>query len=338
MAPDGYSVGRGPDGRKPAGLAAAVALALFAWGIGAAAAQEACGSLPLAGGRHRAVDSYAPTLQLCQRGSVRRVAIRTMRLDGTGVLLLVDPDRLATSLDPAACWTCAPATDSEIAETRFETVVKDARDREGRMIGDARIDAGYTSVAGPGTAVTLDLCPSRKPLDRWILSAIAARQKGAPVALSVTGAWIRGHAADMAWLQEQERSGDLAVTWVNHTDLHRFVPGLKPDRNLMLLPGTDASAEILGAERQLIAAGGTPSVFFRFPGLISTPALSETVARHHLVALGASAWLALGQKPRPGSVILAHANGNEPQGLTALSKQLEGNPDILPLRPVADVR
>lgn len=339
MVADGESVRRSRARGKPRGVAraAVLAAALLAYSPGAGA-EDACRALPDPGGHHRSVEAYSSTLEVCSRGDLRRIAIRTMRLDGAPALLLVDPDRLATTLEPASCWTCTPASDADIAETRFESAIRKGRDQEGKAIGDARINAGLTTVPGSGTAVSLDLCPSHHPLDRWILASLAARQKGAPVALSVTGAWIRSHAADMDWLQEQQRSGALAITWVNHTDLHRFVPGLRPDHNLMLLPGTDPSAEILGAERQLVAAGGIPSVFFRFPGLISTPALSEAVARHHLVPLGASAWLALGQKPRPGAVILAHANGNEPQGLAALSRQLDGNPDILPLRPVADVR
>jgi hypothetical protein len=342
MSATNRTVGCAPAARKGATVwlatAALIVLAVLAANP-AAAGPEGCQPVPPAGvAARRIVQSYASVLDLCTRGAVRRIAIRSMRLDGKETMLLVDPDRLTTSLEPAACWACSPVTDEQVAESRFESAVRRARDKEGRPLGDARMNAGFTDVSGSGASITLDLCPSRKPLDRWILSAVAARQDGAPVALSVTGAWMRSHPADMAWLLEQNRAGALAITWVDHTDLHRYVPGLRPDRNLMLLPGTDPVAEILGAERQLIAAGGTPSVFFRFPGLVSTPALSEVVASQHLVVLGASAWLALGQKPRPGSVILAHANGNEPQGLAALSKQLSGNPDILPLRAVLDVR
>ena len=72
--------------------------------------------------------------------------------------------------------------------------------------------------------------------------------------------------------------------------------------------------EILDVERLLIANGETPSVFFRFPGLISDPALMEAVRENHLIPLGANAWLALGRKAPPGAVVLVHPNGNEPFG------------------------
>ena len=81
--------------------------------------------------------------------------------------------------------------------------------------------------------------------------------------------------------------------------------------SFMLTRGLDPDYEILETERLLIANGGTPSVFFRFPGLVSSSALMQAVRRHHLISIGADAWLAKGQKPGPGSIILVHPNGNE---------------------------
>ena len=46
-----------------------------------------------------------------------------------------------------------------------------------------------------------------------------------------------------------------------------------------------------------IANGETPSLFFRFPGLISSDPLMQAVSQFHLVTLGADAWLALGRSP-----------------------------------------
>jgi hypothetical protein len=67
----------------------------------------------------------------------------------------------------------------------------------------------------------------------------------------------------------------------------------------------------------LIANGETPSLFFRFPGLVSSDPLMRTVRRFHLVTLGADAWLAISQKPGPGSIVLVHPNGNEPEACAA---------------------
>ncbi len=54
----------------------------------------------------------------------------------------------------------------------------------------------------------------------------------------------------------------------------------------------------------------------------------------HLIALGADAWLALGQRPRPGSVVLVHANGNEPFGLSQFQTLRQRNALPQPLRPL----
>ncbi|MCP6612730.1 hypothetical protein NL511_31210, partial [Klebsiella pneumoniae] len=68
-------------------------------------------------------------------------------------------------------------------------------------------------------------------------------------------------------------------------------------------------------EVEFLSRGQIPSIFFRFPGLISDQPCIENLARHSLIAVGSDAWLALGQSPKSGSIILVHANGNEPQGI-----------------------
>ena len=62
-------------------------------------------------------------------------------------------------------------------------------------------------------------------------------------------------------------------------------------------------------------AGMVPSVFFRFPGLVSSRALFDRVVAHGLVPVGSDAWLAKGQRPTEGSIVLVHGNGNEPIGI-----------------------
>ncbi len=65
----------------------------------------------------------------------------------------------------------------------------------------------------------------------------------------------------------------------------------------------------------MIEKGITPSLFFRFPGLVSAEALFLAVTGFGLIPLGSDAWLAKNQWPRPGSIVLVHANGNEPLGV-----------------------
>ena len=73
-----------------------------------------------------------------------------------------------------------------------------------------------------------------------------------------------------------------------------------------------------GWSSSLIENGLLPSPFFRFPGLVSDRKLIEQLRALSLIPIGADAWLAKGETPHPGSIILVHANGNEPEGIRLL--------------------
>jgi len=56
---------------------------------------------------------------------------------------------------------------------------------------------------------------------------------------------------------------------------------------------------------------------------MSSPAVARAVATWGLIPLGANAWLAKGQtRIAPGSIVLVHINGNEPEGLRLFAKWL----------------
>ena len=53
-----------------------------------------------------AVADYRSTLQACHAADGREgVAIRTMSVAGTPLLLLADPEKLTTRIERAACWS-----------------------------------------------------------------------------------------------------------------------------------------------------------------------------------------------------------------------------------------
>jgi hypothetical protein len=277
------------------------------------------------------VKDYAPVFESCERDDERRLAIRRMSVDGEALLLAVNPETLETSLERAACWRCAPTTDAEQAGTRFLEAVRPPADPDRPP---ALVNAGLVHGKGGGSFLTGDLCPSHHPLDRAFIEEVAAQGPGTPLTLAVSGAWIAHHAADFAWLQEMKRSGALAIAWANHSYSHPYVVGFKDAENYLLRPGVDLDREIFETEKILIAHGETPSVFFRFPGLVSDGALLEKVRARHLVALGADSWLALGPPPRPGSVVLVHPNGNEPAGLRIFARLLASGRMPKPFRAI----
>jgi hypothetical protein len=279
------------------------------------------------------VKDYRVVLQTCQGDSGKRLAVRAMSIDGDDLLLTVDPQTLATQLERKNCWKCDDTTQPQQAGTRFIDAVNRFAQQTGKVKPGWLENAGMTrGHEDRGVFVTGDLCPSRKPLDRGFLQKLEQPGAATPVALSVSGLWIKQHFDDFAWLRKEKAEGRLAITFVNHSFHHQYRPGLSEGQNFLLTPGVDMQEEILDVEKLLIANGETPSVFFRFPGLISNPALMETLRENHLIPLGASAWLALGQKASSGAVVLVHPNGNEPFGLHLFEMHRDALPQ--PFRPV----
>ncbi len=280
------------------------------------------------------VSDYRPVFQECREADgPPRLAIRHMEIDGAGMLLTVDPATLATHLERAQDWSCADTDDEHQKDTRYIRAVRAAGKASS---SDLITNGGLIHGATTGSFVTGDLCPSRRPLDRAFLERLEAGGAPVPVALSISGLWLTRHAADFAWLQGQERAGAFRISWVGHSYSHPYVPGRPLAENFLLMAGIDMRAEILDTERLLIAKGETPSVFFRFPGLVSNPALMQAVAAYHLVVLGADAWLAKTPRAWPGGIILLHVNGNELAGLEIFSNLRAGGKLPQPFRPIEE--
>jgi hypothetical protein len=282
-----------------------------------------------------AVADYRSTLQACHAADGREgVAIRTMSVAGAPLLLLADPEKLTTRIERAACWSCTDTDEAALASTRMMRSIEESAEAPGLIHRGFLRDAGLVHGAGAGAFVTGDLCPSRKPLERGFVEEMAAQGPHTPVSLSISGLWLLHHFADYRWLVDQQASGALDILWVNHTYHHPYSRGTPDEHNFLLTPGVDADAEILEVERLLIANGQTPSLFFRFPGLISSAPLMQAVRRHHLISLGADAWLALDQRPHDGSIVLVHPNGNEPLGLKLFTRDLARDTLPRPFEPL----
>lgn len=261
-----------------------------------------------------------PYFGLCSGNQVQTVAIRKYT-GKRAVLLVVNTTDLTTRFIAAdSCNFKAVSRqtfDSAIANTVYGRALKDAL-RRNRPLQDAGIER--TALAIDGIDLTVDLCPSHRPLeceffDR-LITTFSAEEKPIPVAIAITGAWMKEHPADLEWLLEAVKCGDLSITWINHTYSHRFDPNLPPCENFLLEKGTNLRGEILNNEVAMMKRSIVPSVFFRFPGLVSDSAVYDSVITYGLIPVGSDAWLAKGQSPSSGSIVLVHGNGNEPVGIT----------------------
>jgi hypothetical protein len=192
-------------------------------------------------------------------------------------------------------------------------------------------DAGFKHdwMQNRGICLTVDLCPSTKSLDRGVFRKIirhfGSKAKPVPIAICVSGSWIKAHKEDLDWIKSYIKSGDLAITWVNHS-LHHYVSKTLPlNKNFLLEPNANVPSEVLGNEQFMLENGLTPSVFFRFPGLVSDKKVFKLVMQYGLIPLGSDAWLAKNQQPKVGSIVLIHGNGNEPLGVKKFYELLDND-------------
>lgn len=256
------------------------------------------------------------------------LVIRKMQKNGQLVYLAVNPQMLSTALLPASTVTFKPMN-WQAAKTYFQQTAYfkacSAAARQALALQDAGVTHGFPK--DKGITLTIDLCPSHKPLDRIIFTSLikefAKIEQPVPVALSITGRWMLTHTDDLNWLKELVAKREIEITWINHSFNHHVSPKAPLKTNFLLEPGTDMNFEILGTELALLQHDLIPSVFFRFPGLVSDQQVVDKVLAYGIIPIGSDAWLAKGQKPGSGSIVLIHGNGNEPVGVADFIKLLK---------------
>ncbi|MBB2150673.1 polysaccharide deacetylase family protein [Pedobacter gandavensis] len=255
------------------------------------------------------------------------LVLRQFEQEAQQSYLIVNPQTLETQIINSKQVSVKPIRFQEfgtyLKNTPYFSALQTAQ-QQSLLLQDAGITHGFPKEKG--ITLTIDLCPSHKPLDRTIFSSLIAafqkHERPVPVALSITGKFMLNHSDDINWLLGLQKSGDLNITWTNHTFNHHYNPKAPLAINFLMEPGTDLNFEILGLEKAMIERGLLPSVFFRFPGLVSDQKLVDQVTSYGLIPIGSDAWLAKGQQSHAGSLVLIHGNGNEPIGVKDFIKLL----------------
>lgn len=242
----------------------------------------------------------------------------------------VNINSLQTLLIDSTAASVIPATWPQLSTTfsktpYFKAIAK--ANAQSFSLQDAGLIHGFPKEQG--ITLTIDLCPSHKPLDRGIFSSLvtvyAKIEQPVPVALSISGKFLLSHQNDINWLKQLENNGQIKITWINHTFTHYYNPKEPLADNFLLKPGTNISYEVLALEKALLSSGSLPSVFFRFPGLVSDNTVVQNITGFGLIPIGSDAWLAKGQTANNGSIVLIHGNGNEPLGVQDFIKLLNSN-------------
>lgn len=258
--------------------------------------------------------------------------LRAFTLKGEHLVLTLDPDSLTTAIHPREAVTLLDAPPDNQPHSRHARALA-------RQLAPPHplVNAGMRRAAHPvaGFCLTIDLCPAPKPMEQRLFEALLAHDlpRPVPVAIAVSGGWIRRHEKAFHWLGARHAEGALSITWINHSHTHFYAPGRPYPDNFLLARGSDPLCEVLALEWLLIRQGVTPPPYFRFPGLVSSPALLETVSRLGLIAIGCDTILADGDRIRPGGIVLIHGNGNEARGVERLLEHLKNTPkpQLVPL-------
>lgn len=290
---------------------------------------------------HHNIADYQPIfLSAYNQENELRIVIRKFYRDETLYYLAVNPNTFDTELAPAVTFTKLVTLyppqifiNSELSETPYLKILMQYTSPP-YYLQNYGVTHAQTTV--DGMFLTIDMCPSSKPFERDFFHKLIAissqNHQPMPIAISITGLWITHHKEEFNWLIQAAKENKLAITWVNHSYNHTYYPEIPENENFLLLPHTDIKQEILETEKLLLEYGQLPSVFFRFPGLISDEKLVLTLRAYGLIPIGANAWLAKDEQARQGSFILVHGNSNEPQGIEKVLPLLNNpNSHWLPL-------
>jgi hypothetical protein len=178
------------------------------------------------------------------------MVLRSFENAGRSYYLMVNPQTLETKVTDADFYKITPMS-IEKARDFFKNTpyIKALQKAESQSVNiqDAGIERGMPQETG--ISLTADLCPSHRPLDRRIFTDIINGfkqvEQTVPIALSVSGLWMKHHLADLNWLKQLQAKHQIYITWINHSYNHRVSVSAPLKTNFLLEPGTDINYEVL---------------------------------------------------------------------------------------------
>lgn len=265
------------------------------------------------------------------------IALRIMKMNNVPSFLIVNPQNFVTAVMPVT--QLQPRNSVQKKKPGYFTYWNIASTPYYQLLNKSTAapylienqGLNHADKLESGNVLTIDLCPSSKPFEATFFQQLVKRAdalgKATPITIAITGMWLIEHPEEFQWLQTQEKARKLDITWANHSFSHVYYKDLPYSNNFLLSPATNIDMEILLTEKYLLEAGETPSVFFRFPGLVSNESLIKKIKEYGLIPLGTDAWIANlkrnHQEIIPGSILLIHGNSNEHKGVIDLLPLLD---------------
>jgi hypothetical protein len=266
------------------------------------------------------ISNYEVQFRSCNLKGVPLIGLREFQVEEQDYGLFVNPKTLETQILDMSCVSCHETQLNDLPQSPYLERVRTHSSAPYPFFND-----GLTHLPQQkGYFLTVDLCPSRKPFEFSVFDNLRVQsQQNFPVGVAITGLWMKNYPQEVNWLKNKVLNHQLDVVWINHSYSHPYIKSLPDKDNFLLLKGVNFYEEVIGQEQNMIANGLTPSIYFRFPGLISNEEQIKQIEKYGLVALASDAWLAIDQVPHDGSIILIHGNGNEPPGIRMFFKFLE---------------
>jgi peptidoglycan/xylan/chitin deacetylase (PgdA/CDA1 family) len=255
------------------------------------------------------------------------IVIRKFTSDKQNHYLAVNPDNLKTIIikDENLKKTNWKFIENKFKNTKYIKLLTKSKKNNSKLQNSGIISFDNKTCI----YLTTDLCPSKKNLEKDFYTSLSKYTKHPiPVGIAISGKWMEKHSKELDFLLNLEKKKKILITWVNHSYNHKYYKKKPLEKNFMLSEGTNLKEEILRLEKLLMEKELTPSIYFRFPGLVSNKKVFDYISNYGLIVLGSNAWIAKDQYPTPGSIVLLHGNGNEHIGIVTFEKFLKKDKNI----------
>ncbi len=277
---------------------------------------ESC-YLKLTEGQNYPITDFQYQRKSCKISSDQRSVeqLRVFRSQNKEYAWVVDKYSLASYVVPISCVvSCEQAAASSL---RYDLLLKGSTEQPFKLEND-----GLTKdIKTNNNYLTVDLCPSSKPYDRdffqYLSKFTESKKEVFPIAIAISGGWMQKHKNEFQEILILNKAKKIQVTWVNHTRNHPYTTGVASEHNFLLRHDVDPLAEIIDQEKLMLENGLMPSIFLRYPGLVSDEKLIELTKSLGLIPLGSQSWISKTKSFLPGDILLLHGNGNERKGIEA---------------------
>lgn len=273
--------------------------------------------LKLTEGQNYPITSFQYQRKSCKISSDQRSVeqLRVFRSQGVDYAWVVDKYSLASYVVPTSCVV---SCDQEAPTVlRYDLLLKGSTEQPFKLENDGLTKDFKTT----NNYLTIDLCPSSKAYERdffqYLGKVTEAKKEVFPVAIAISGGWMQKHKEEFQEILILNKAKKIQVTWVNHTRNHPYTTGVPSEHNFLLRQGVDPLAEIMDQEKLMLENGLMPSIFLRYPGLVSDEKLIELTKSLGLIPLGSQSWIGKTKSFSPGDILLLHGNGNERKGIDA---------------------